>query len=134
MCGSKMKSADLCCGCVKSNKSTEDSYGLKLLGLLYDIHGNMGQSVRTCCSESEQKCPVCQYPLENFKKTGQLGCPECYDHLCQDELTAAIQLSQRGMTHSGKEPGAMANGKMSGSIKNRKIKSKTSENDLSYSV
>ncbi len=24
------------------------------------------------------KCPVCQFPLETYRKTGRLGCPDCY--------------------------------------------------------
>lgn len=23
-------------------------------------------------------CPVCQFPLETYRKTGRLGCPDCY--------------------------------------------------------
>ncbi|MBR1977953.1 MAG: UvrB/UvrC motif-containing protein [Akkermansia sp.] len=24
------------------------------------------------------KCPVCDFPLETYRKTGRLGCPDCY--------------------------------------------------------
>jgi hypothetical protein len=49
--------------------------------------------------------------------------------LCQDELDAALQLAHRGLIHQGKVPGGNSD-----TGTGAKIKSKSAENDLSYSV
>lgn len=134
MCGDILKYADLCCECSLGAIQNEDPYGIKLLRILTDIHCQKGQSVRSCCREDSHRCPMCQFPLDQFKEKGQVGCPECYTHLCQDELQSALQLSQRALDHQGKVPLTFQIPPEAAMKNCHKIKSKSSDNDLSYSV
>lgn len=31
------------------------------------------------CNDSLTRCPVCDFTLADFRKTGRLGCPDCYN-------------------------------------------------------
>lgn len=48
-------------------------------------------------------CPKCHMRRSDFKKTGRLGCAECYDTF-KDELLSLIKGLHRGTHHVGKMP------------------------------
>ena len=48
-------------------------------------------------------CPNCGTSLEDFKRTGLLGCGECY-FVFREEILPAIQRIQGSVTHDGKSP------------------------------
>lgn len=50
----------------------------------------------------EKKC-VCGRTLEQFYKTGMLGCPKCYDTF-EEEIDVALDKIQHGPRHVGKKP------------------------------
>lgn len=52
-------------------------------------------------------CPVCGLKPADFKKTGRLGCPECYTAFSAS-LAPLIRAMQRGDRHVGRSPGAGA--------------------------
>ena len=59
------------------------------------------QSVLT---QAEGKaCPKCQYTLNQFKKTGRMGCPVCYTTF-KDILESALKNMHKGTRHIGKAP------------------------------
>jgi len=52
----------------------------------------------------QKSCPACHTTLASFKKTGVLGCPECYDEF-GDQLAPTIARAQNGgECHAGKCP------------------------------
>src|SRR5262245_37546191 len=52
---------------------------------------------------STQKCPVCGFSQADFKKTGRLGCSECYVTF-GDGLGSLLKAMHKGTEHVGKFP------------------------------
>ncbi|MBP7829681.1 MAG: UvrB/UvrC motif-containing protein [Kiritimatiellae bacterium] len=52
----------------------------------------------------EHACPRCHMRPSDFKKTGRLGCPDCYDAFA-GELGPLIKGMHRSEQHVGKAPG-----------------------------
>lgn len=48
-------------------------------------------------------CPKCKYTLNQFKKTGRMGCPVCYTTF-RDVLESALKNMHKGTRHIGKAP------------------------------
>lgn len=49
-------------------------------------------------------CPVCHWDLAGLRKTGRLGCPNCYE-VFKEILDEALPTMHRGTVHAGKIPG-----------------------------
>ena len=57
----------------------------------------------SCGEEKLLRCPSCGWGTEQLKKTGRLGCPECYKVFgCL--LEASLKKMHRGTLHAGKYP------------------------------
>src|SRR5438874_11334343 len=69
----KMQKVNLCDACSKE-KGVQDPTGFALADLLLGI----GAAEEIEKGASTQKCPVCGVSQDDFKKTGRLGCSECY--------------------------------------------------------
>lgn len=54
-----------------------------------------------------QACPGCGSTAETFRRTGTLGCAQCYDFF-RDDLVDLFRRLQRGPQHIGRKPGAKA--------------------------
>jgi len=52
---------------------------------------------------TERSCPRCHLRRVDFKKTGRLGCPACYDAF-EDQLTPLLRVMHRQERHKGKIP------------------------------
>jgi len=52
---------------------------------------------------SEAACPKCHMRRTDFKKSGRLGCPACYDSF-SEELQPLIKAMHRRDQHTGKVP------------------------------
>ncbi|PYL64424.1 MAG: excinuclease ABC subunit B, partial [Verrucomicrobia bacterium] len=52
---------------------------------------------------STQKCPVCGFSQADFKKTGRLGCSECYVTFAEG-LGSLLKAMHKGTEHVGKFP------------------------------
>ncbi len=52
---------------------------------------------------ADRACPHCHMKLSDFKKTGRLGCPGCYEAF-EDELVSLLKVMHRKEVHSGKVP------------------------------
>jgi len=48
-------------------------------------------------------CPVCKRSLEDFQRTGRLGCGACYEAF-RTPLTATLRQIHANATHTGKVP------------------------------
>jgi protein arginine kinase activator len=78
----------------------------------FDIHGplsiqdillGMGQVQGETSSGPERSCSKCHFRRVEFKKTGRLGCPDCYETFSA-ELLPLIKAMHRSDQHVGKIP------------------------------
>ncbi|HUE36467.1 MAG TPA: UvrB/UvrC motif-containing protein, partial [Candidatus Acidoferrum sp.] len=51
----------------------------------------------------ELKCPRCGFTQADFKKSGRLGCPECYKTFSEG-LSGLLKTMHKGTRHVGKAP------------------------------
>lgn len=97
----KMQKVNLCESCAKA-KGVNDPTGFALTDLLLGLPSEkMERSVGVL------KCPICGFTQADFKKTGRLGCSECYTTFAQG-LTSMLANMHKGTTHVGKAPGNRA--------------------------
>ena len=69
--------------------------------LLGQTEGETGPTLGD--DEPVVSCPRCHMTRADFKKTGRLGCPHCYEHFAEG-LSPLLQAVQRGSQHMGKIP------------------------------
>ncbi len=110
----KMQKVNLCKACA-AERGVDDPTGFALTELLSGLgtstetekpaapagthsHGSSSGSGMTAA-----KCPVCGFTQADFKKTGRLGCSECYDTF-QDHLSNLLKAMHKGTRHTGKLP------------------------------
>lgn len=65
--------------------------------------GMGGEQTPVRRSSTERECPRCLMKRSDFKKSGRLGCPECYGIFSED-LTPLVKAMHRSQQHSGKVP------------------------------
>lgn len=61
----------------------------------------------TAARAEARRCPSCGMAFEDYRRTGLVGCAECY-RFFRRELTPAVKGIQGGTAHTGKTPGADA--------------------------
>ena len=100
----KMTKLHLCEECAKNKGAEmEEHFGLSdLLAGLADFEAKV-----TPKKEARIKCPKCGLTYQDFKKTGRLGCGECYAAF-ERSLAPLIKRIHGGATHLGKAPGKMS--------------------------
>ena len=114
----KMQKVNLCKICSTEN-GVDDPTGFALTELL----SGLGTSIQTekpaaptiqpagsiggTLSIPAAKCPVCGFTQADFKKTGRLGCSECYDTF-EDHLGNLLKAMHKGTRHTGKLPARIA--------------------------
>ncbi len=99
----KVHKLDLCETCAQEKGiSTPGSFDLPL-----DLLHKKASGDKTAASEIETaaglRCEKCGFTQADFKKTGRLGCPHCYEtfkHL----LDPMLDGMHKGTTHTGKVP------------------------------
>jgi len=57
-------------------------------------------------SGRETPCPVCGFTAEHLRKTGRLGCSNCYEAF-REMLQDVLSDCQKGDSHTGKTPKSM---------------------------
>lgn len=67
--------------------------------LLTDFLAQMGKGIGAAPSTGE--CPFCGTTLADLKRTGRLGCPQCYEHF-QQHLRGLLRKLHGGAQHAGK--------------------------------
>jgi protein arginine kinase activator len=95
-----MQKVDLCESCAKA-KGVSDPASFSLA----DMFLGLGHSEGTAStpSSSEIKCPNCGMSQTDFKKSGRLGCSQCY-HTFADGLAPLLKSIHKGEQHVGKVP------------------------------
>ena len=95
----KTKKIDLCEPCSKE-KGVDDPAGFSLADLLLGLGAS--QQMEDADS-TNTKCPQCNFSQAEFKKTGRLGCAECYDHF-EEGVEGLLKTMHKGIRHNGKAP------------------------------
>ncbi len=101
--GDKMQKVDLCEDCAKS-KGVNDPTSFALADLLLGLGAS--QEVEQASGGAQVKCPRCGFTQADFKKSGRLGCPECYQTFAEG-LEGLLKTMHKGTRHIGKIPEAL---------------------------
>jgi protein arginine kinase activator len=99
----KMQKIDLCEKCAKE-KGVADPAGFSLADMLLGL--GAADEIKTGSSR-ELVCPVCGFTQPDFKKTGRLGCPQCYTTFSEG-LEVILKDMHKGTQHKGKIPNRIA--------------------------
>jgi len=106
----KTQNVNLCEACAKAkginpNAGITESIGFSLADQLL---GGLGAATETeeAPGSAKLKCPRCGYNQQDFKKSGRLGCPECYK-VFADGLESLLKTMHKGTRHVGKVPEAL---------------------------
>src|SRR5690606_3906981 len=94
----KMQKVNLCESCSKA-KHIDDPTGFELADLLLGL----GAAQQLEKNPAVLKCPVCGFTQADFKKTGRLGCSECYTTFAEG-LSTMLANMHKGTVHVGKAP------------------------------
>jgi protein arginine kinase activator len=104
----KIKKVDLCEDCAKA-KNIEDPAGFALADLLLGL-GASEELAGPAAEGADLACPTCGFTQADFKKSGRLGCPACYETF-KDGLMGILKSMHKGPRHTGKVPRALAVGR-----------------------
>ncbi len=100
--GEKMQKLDMCEECAKSKGINDPSFAMAdlMLGL------GASQEIDAAAAGVQLKCPRCGFSQTDFKKSGRLGCPECY-RTFSEGLSGLLKTMHKGTRHIGKAPEAL---------------------------
>ena len=98
--GDKMQKVDLCEDCAKQ-KGVNDQTGFSLADLLLGLGAS--QELEQSAGGTDTKCPQCGFTHADFKKSGRLGCAECYKTFAEG-LSSLLKSMHKGTRHVGKVP------------------------------
>ena len=100
----KTKKVDLCEACSKA-KGVDDPTGFSLADLLMGL-GAAQELEPASAPPGGLRCPACGFTQAEFKKTGRLGCADCYRTFAEG-LETLLKSMHKGTRHSGKVPAAL---------------------------
>lgn len=115
--GGKVHKVDLCEACAKE-KGVQDPTGFSLADLLVGL----GTGSETKLESPGLRCPACGFSQADFKKTGRLGCSECWNTF-ESQIAPLLKAMHKGERHVGKVPSKAAHTQ----ILSEKIKELTDE-------
>jgi protein arginine kinase activator len=103
--GDKMQKLDLCEECAKAKGINDPTaFSLADADVLFGLGAS--QEIEQAGGGVEAKCPRCGFTQADFKKSGRLGCPECY-HTFAEGLDGLLKTMHKGTHHTGKAPEAL---------------------------
>ncbi len=108
--GDKMQKLDLCDDCAKA-KGINDPTGFAIADQLLGLGAS--QELDPSAGAVEVKCPRCGFSQADFKKSGRLGCPECYQTFAEG-LGGLLKSMHKGVRHTGKAPEALRKSRETG--------------------
>ena len=100
-----MQKVKLCEQCAKE-KGVTDPTGFALADLLLGLGNSTsadGLSSARKPVEDVTTCKRCGFTKAKFKKTGRLGCPDCY-HVFSEGMEPLLKAMHKGTRHLGKVP------------------------------
>lgn len=95
--GDQMSTFHLCDGCAAEKGLEPGVQGGN--ALLADFLAQIGTGIAP--TPATGACPFCGVTLTDLKRTGRLGCPECYSHFDQ-HLRGILRKLHGGTQHAGK--------------------------------
>ena len=98
----KFVNLNLCDDCAKA-KGFNDPTSFAMADLMLGL--GAAQEIEQAVG-AELKCPRCGFSQADFKKSGRLGCPECYRTFA-DGLAGLLKTMHKGTRHVGKTPEAL---------------------------
>jgi len=100
--GDKAQKLDLCEECAKAKGVNDPAFAPAdlMLGL------GASQEIEQSAGGVEAKCPRCGFSQADFKKSGRLGCSECYKTFAEG-LEGLLKSMHKGTHHAGKVPEAL---------------------------
>jgi protein arginine kinase activator len=98
----KVLKVDLCEGCAKA-KGVQEAVSLPLAELLVGL----GANAEAKTEEPGPACATCGMTQADFKKTGRLGCADCWDVFAAG-LAPLLKAMHKGDRHVGKVPNKAA--------------------------
>jgi protein arginine kinase activator len=101
--GDKMQKLDLCEECAKA-KGINDPTSFAMADLMLGLGAS--QELDQSAAGAELKCPRCGFSQADFKKSGRLGCPDCYKTFAEG-LAGLLKTMHKGTRHTGKVPEAL---------------------------
>jgi len=99
----KMQKLDLCEDCAKA-KGVNDSVIFPMADIMLGL--GVSQELDPSAAGVELKCPRCGFSQADFKKSGRLGCVECYKTFAEG-LAGLLKTMHKGTRHVGKAPEAL---------------------------
>jgi protein arginine kinase activator len=97
-----MQKVNLCPACAKA-KGVNDPAAFQLADLLMGL----GEQKAVDTDGGTLKCSVCGFTATDLKKTGRLGCSNCYE-VFEGALGPMLKSMHKGTSHTGKAPAAYA--------------------------
>jgi protein arginine kinase activator len=101
--GEKVQKLDLCQDCAKA-KGVDDPTSFAMADLMLGLGAS--QELDPTGGAVEAKCTRCGFSQADFKKSGRLGCPECYRTFAEG-LASLLKTMHKGTRHIGKTPEAL---------------------------
>ncbi|HEV2695525.1 MAG TPA: UvrB/UvrC motif-containing protein [Verrucomicrobiae bacterium] len=101
--GDKMQKLDLCEECAKA-KGINDPTSFAMADLMLGLGAS--QELDQSSAGTEMKCQRCGFSQADFKKSGRLGCPDCYKTFAEG-LSGLLKTMHKGTRHIGKAPEAL---------------------------
>ena len=98
----KMQKVDLCEACAKE-KGVQDATNVSLASVLMGL----GIEDEIKIENEGARCAACGFTQADFKKTGRLGCAECWTSF-EPALKPLIKAMHKGQRHVGKIPARAA--------------------------
>jgi protein arginine kinase activator len=101
----KMHKMNLCEDCAKTKGvDNPTTFSLADADLLLGL--GAAQEITQTPGGVDLKCPRCGFSQADFKKSGRLGCPECYQVFAEG-LAGLLKTMHKGTRHTGKTPEAL---------------------------
>ena len=101
--GEKMQKLDMCEECAKA-KGINDPTSFAMADLMLGLGAS--QEIDAATAGVQLKCPRCGFSQADFKKSGRLGCTECYKTFAEG-LSGLLKSMHKGTRHIGKTPEAL---------------------------
>lgn len=105
--GGKMQKIDLCDKHAKE-QGVVDPTGFSLADMLLGLGAT--ENMKTG-NPDDLECPQCGFSHQDFKKTGRLGCPSCYETF-NDGLQLILKDMHKDTVHRGKIPAKLQKSKI----------------------
>ena len=69
----------------------------------FNDFGGFDVFMQPAVNKEEKKCPVCGHTYSDFRRTGKIGCGECYN-VFRAPIAETLRRVQPSVTHTGKIP------------------------------